>query len=199
MLEKIGRNIGKIFLGLVAILLFFLGYQCGNKDNSQSAVTKVVTNYRDTIFPKDTILTFKDKLIPYPVYIHDTTLLSLPTDSLDLYRFFVYNDSIEDSNIKIYSNILTQGRTLRKFKPSYKLKVPLIIRDSTVVKIDSFIYQEYKYKIYVGIIASPKMLAPTLDFSINRSTYSIGYDPFNKQPIIGFKYKLISWSPKKKK
>lgn len=30
MLEKIGRNIGKIFLSIVIIAIFILGYQCGS-------------------------------------------------------------------------------------------------------------------------------------------------------------------------
>jgi hypothetical protein len=205
MLEKIGKNINKIFLSLILIFLFiFLGYQCGNKNSDISEVTKNTSDTtsvhkRDTILPKDTVFLFKDKPVPYPVYIHDTLKVLKPIDSLDLHRFFVYNDSIEDANIKIYSKIVTQGRTLNSFKPSYKLKVPLIIKDSTVVKIDSLVYKPYKYEIHAGGIVGFKVLAPVIEMSIDKGTYGAGYDILNKSIIFTAKYRLHGWTPKSKK
>lgn len=199
MLEKIGKNIGNIFLGIIAITLFIFGYQCGNKviESTESKVV-TVTNYRDTIFPKDTIYVPKEKPIPYPVYIDTNTYKLKPIDSLEMYRFFVYNDSTEDANIKIYSKIVTQGRTLNSFKPSYKLKVPLIIKDSTVVKIDSLVYRPYKYEIHTGGIVGFKTASLTADLSVDKCTYGFGYDFINKTPVISFKYRLFGWTPRKK-
>lgn len=206
MLEKIKLNLNLIFLILVIILAFLLGKSCNNKTVFNSSVldnktTITSTHKRDTILPKDTVYILKDKPVPYPVYIDSGHYNIKPVDSLELYRFFVYKDSIEDKNIKIYSTIVTQGKTLSSFKPKYKLKVPLTIIDSVkTLRVDSvFITKSSKYQISAGLIASSKMLAPMLDLSINRSTYSVGYDPFNKTPVIGFKYKLIGWNPRRKK
>lgn len=196
------NNINKIFYLIVGILIFYWGKQCSNSNKTELIpVKETITRYRDTIFPKDTIYSFKEKRVPYPVYIDTNHIKYIikSIDSLELNRFFIYKDSIEDKNVKIYSNIVTQGKTLSSFKPTYKLKVPLIIKDSVVVKRDSLVFKPNKYEIHVGFIASPKIIAPMVDLSINRSTYSIGYDPINKQPVVGYKFKLIQWTPRNRK
>lgn len=199
MWTKIKDNWKVISIIIISLIVFLWGKSCGNKviePTEPKVVT--VTNYRDTIFPKDTVIKFKDKLVPYPVYIDTNTYVPKPIDSLDMSRFFVYNDSTEDSNIKIYSKIVTQGRTLNSFKPSYKLKVPLIIKDSTVVKQDSLIYKSYKYEIHAGGIVGFRTAAITADLSVDKCTYGFGYDFINKAPLISFKYRLFGWTPKKK-
>lgn len=206
MFKKIKSNLGGIFIILIILLLFFISYKCGNKniiisDSIKNTSDTISMHKRDTIFLKDTIIVFKDKLVskPYPIYIDTNKIKLQPLDSLQLYRFFIYNDSIEDSNIKIYSKIVTRGKTLNSFKPSYKLKVPIVIIDSikTIIKDSIFITSTKlsKYQLSVGFITSPQILAPMIDLSINRSTYSIGYDPFNKQPLIKYSFRL--WKSKK--
>lgn len=200
MWSKIKDNWNLIATVIIICMVFLWGKSCGNKEFKPEE-PKVVTviNYRDTIFPPDTIINLPTKLIPYPVYVKDTTgLKPQPIDSLELHRFFVYNDSTEDSNVKIYSKIVTQGKTLSSFKPSYKLKVPLIIKDSTVVKIDSLIYRPYKYEIHAGGIVGFNTAAITADLSVDKCTYGFGYDFINKAPLISFKYRLFGWTPKKK-
>lgn len=199
MWSKIKDNWNLIATMIIICIVFLWGKSCGNKTIEPTEPKVItVTNYRDSIFPKDTVITFKDKPVPYPVYIHDTTLIPQPVDSLELNRFFVYNDSTEDSNVKIYSKIVTQGKTLSSFKPSYKLKVPLIIKDSTVVKQDSLVYRPYKYEIHAGSIVGFKVLAPVVEMSINKATYGAGYDILNKSIIFIVKYRLFGWTPKKK-
>ena len=206
MFKKIKSNLGGIFIILIILLLFFISYKCGNKniiisDSIKNTSDTISIHKRDTIFLKDTIIVFKDKLVskPYPIYIDTNKIKLQPLDSLQLYRFFIYNDSIEDSNIKIYSKIVTRGKTLNSFKPSYKLKVPIVIIDSikTIIKDSIFITSTKlsKYQLSIGFITSPQILAPMIDLSINRSTYSIGYDPFNKQPLIKYSFRL--WKSKK--
>lgn len=199
MWTKIKDNWKVISIIIIGIIIFLFGKSCGNKivEPLTSKATNVI-NYRDTIFPKDTIYIPKDKPIPYPVYIDTNTYKSKPIDSLEMHRFFLYKDSIEDSNIKIYSEIHTQGKTLIKYKPSYKLKVPLIIKDSTVIKQDSLIYKPYKYEIHVGSIVGFKTVAPVIEMSINKATYGAGYDILNKSVIFTVKYRLHGWTPKKK-
>lgn len=199
MRSKIKDNWKSISIIIIGIVLFLFGKSCGNKviESTEPKVV-TVTNYRDTIFPKDTVYIPKEKPVPYPVYIDTDTYKPKPIDSLEMHRFFVYNDSTEDANIKIYSKIVTQGRTLNSFKPSYKLKVPLIIKDSTVVKIDSLVYKPYKYEIHAGGIVGFKTLAPVIEMSINKATYGAGYDILNKSVIFTVKYRLVGWIPKKK-
>jgi len=200
MWTKIKKNWKTIATVIIICIVFLWGKSCGNKTIEPTEPKVVtITNYRDTIFPKDTVITFKDKPVPYPVYIHDTTLIFQPLDSLEMHRFFVYNDSTEDSNIKIYSKIVTQGKTLNSFKPSYKLKVPLIIKDSTVVKIDSLVYRPYKYEIHTGGIIGFKTLTPVVELTIDKGTYGAGYDILNKSIIFTAKYRLHGWTPKFKK
>jgi len=200
MWSKIKDNWNLIATVIIICLVFLWGKSCGTKViEPQEPKVITVTNYRDTIFPPDTIINLPTKLVPYPVYVKDTSgLKPQPADSLELNRFFVYNDSTEDSNIKIYSKIVTQGKTLNSFKPSYKLKVPLIIKDSTVVKQDSLIYKPYKYEIHAGGIVGFKTLAPVIEMSINKVTYGAGYDILNKSIIFTAKYRLFGWTPKKK-
>ncbi len=201
MWNKIKDSWKTIVIVIIICGVFLWGKSCGSKV-IEPVEPKVVTvtNYRDTIFPPDTIINLPTKLVPYPVYVKDTTgLKSQPIDSLELNRFFVYNDSTEDSNVKIYSKIVTQGKTLNSFKPSYKLKVPLIIKDSTVVKMDSLIYRPYKYEIHAGGIVGFRTLAPVVEMSINKVTYGAGYDILNKSIIFTAKYRLFGWTPKKKK
>jgi hypothetical protein len=202
MLEKIGQNIGKIFLGIIIIAVFILGYQCGNNKNTsktqlEAHTDTLIVHTTDTIFPKDTIVRFKIKPIKGKI---DTLYKIVYLDSGACNRVYVYNDSIKTKDYDIYSKAHVQG-LFRELDLDVRLKVPLRIYDTTKITIkDSiFITKSPKYQIYTGIIATPKMLAPTIDLSINKCTYSIGYDPFNKQPLIGFKYRLISWNPKKKK
>lgn len=199
MWNKIKDNWNLIATVIIICMVFLWGKSCGSKEfKPQEPKVVTVTNYRDTIFPVDTIISFVDKPIPkpYPVYV-DTSYLQ-PIDSLEMHRFFIYNDSIEDSNVKIYSKIVTQGKTLSSFKPSYKLKVPLIIKDSTVVKQDSLVYRPYKYEIHVGGIVGFKTLAPVVEVSVNKATYGAGYDILNKSIIFTAKYRLFGWNPKKK-
>jgi len=200
MWNRIKDNWNLIATVIIICIVFLWGKSCGNKEFKPEELKVVtVTNYRDTIFPKDTVISFKEKKVFYPVYVKDTTgFKPQPVDSLELNRFFVYNDSIEDSNVKIYSKIVTQGKTLNSFKPSYKLKVPLIIKDSTVVKIDSLIYRPYKYEIHAGGIVGFNTAAITADLSVDKCTYGFGYDFINKAPLISFKYRLFGWTPKKK-
>jgi hypothetical protein len=40
------------------------------------------------------------------------------------------------------------------------------------------------------------MLSPVIMFSTDRVTYTLGYDPFNKTPILGYSFRI--WGSKKK-
>jgi len=202
MLEKIGKNIGKIFLGIIAIGLFIFGYQCGNNNNitskndSKTIVDTFTIHTTDTIKPEPKILWYPSK----PKIIIDTVTKPIYLDSSDCNRIYVYEDTIRTKDYDLYRKSHVQG-ILRYDTTGVKLKVPLMVTNSTTVTIkkDSLITHPYKYEIHVGILATPKMLAPMVELSVDKWSYSTGYDPFNKQPVIQVKYRIHGWAPKKKK
>ena len=73
-----------IFAIVIICLTFLLGKSC-SKDKLILQPKETVTNYRDTIFPKDTI--YLDKWHPSKP-IHDTTWILVPKDSLDCNKVF---------------------------------------------------------------------------------------------------------------
>jgi hypothetical protein len=194
MLKKIKDNLELICIVVIICIVFLLGKSCGNKViKTLDPEIITITNYKDTIFPKDTV--YEDKWHPSKPK-HDTVWI--PFDSVDVNKILVYNDTIKKPEYEAYTETTVQG-ILRDMKLGIKLKVPLIIKDCTLVKKDSLIYRPYKYEIHGGLVVGLTMLVPTIDLSIDRCTYSIGYNPFNRQPIIGFKYRLLGWTPKKRK
>lgn len=198
MFKTISDKIELICAIIIIAIIFYLGKQCGSSKSIEPIPDKVITviNYRDTIFPKDTV--YIDSLIPKYIPKHDTLWLPLPKDSIDCGRVFIYKDSIIKKDYNIYTTSHIQGK-LRAMEVGVKLKVPLEIHDSTVIKIDSLVYKPYKYEIHTGVMVGIKNIVPTIDLSIDKCTYSLGYDPFNKQPMIGFKYRLKGWTPRNKK
>lgn len=201
MLEKIGQNIGKIFLGIIAIALFIFGYQCGSgnigpKTDSKTIIDTFTIHTTDTIKPDPRILWYPSK----PKIRIDTVSIPVYLDSIECNRIYVYDDTIKTKDYDLYRKMSLQGK-LRYDSIGVKLKVPLMVTNSTTVTItkDSLIIHPYKYEIHTGILATPKMLAPMLELSVDKWTYSAGYDPFNKQPVIQVKYRIAGWCPKNKK
>lgn len=175
-----------IFAIVIICLTFLLGKSC-SKDKLILQPKETVTNYRDTIFPKDTI--YLDKWHPSKP-IHDTTWILVPKDSLDCNKVFQYDDTLVHKEYEVYSRVHVQGK-LRQMQLGVKLKVPLTIKDCTVVKRDTFIYRPSKYQFNVGLQASPQSLVPMIELGINKSSYGLGYDPFNKFPIVTYKYRIF--------
>jgi hypothetical protein len=185
--------IGAIF---IICIVFFLGKRCGdNKQNiikPDNSIVKTIVKYRDTIFPKDTVYLYKIKIGKSKV---DTFYKPVYLDSTTCNKVYVYNDSLIAKDYNIYSKTHVQG-TLRNLELGVKLKVPLIIKDSIIIKKDSLIYKPSKYELHIGLNAGSNMLAPSIELSINKLTYMVGYNPFNNNPIIGIKYRL--WKSKNK-
>lgn len=196
-MKLIKENITLIFTIIVICVVFWWGHSCGRSkiiEPQQNTITLI--NYRDTVFPKDTI--YKDTIIPKYIPKHDTIWLPLPKDSVDCERVFLYNDTISKKEYDVYTSAHVQGR-LRALDVGVKLKVPIMIKDCTVVKKDSLVYLPNKYEIHAGLVASPVSLYPTVEMSVDKNTFGVGYDPFNKIPYISYKFRIISWTPKKYK
>lgn len=207
MLQSLKDNKLKVIKwGLIALIALIGLVKCDSTINavkglikpSNSFIDTVITTKRDTIWAKDTIYVFKPKPIVKPIYIHDTVLKPSSIDTLEIYRFFNYKDTLKDSNIDIYRDIITQGKTLRYNKIAYKLKVPLTIIDSvktTITKKDT-IYKQPKYSIGVGASVGTQLLCPTANFTIDRHTFGFGYNLQTKTPTIQYNFRL--WSSKKR-
>jgi hypothetical protein len=196
MWTKIKDNWNLIVIILIICGVFLWGKSCGNKV-IEPIEPKVITitNYRDTIFPVDTF--YSHTIIPgKPRIIHDTVPVYY-LDSASCNRYYVYDDTIKDSKYDVISRQVVQGR-LSSSNIKVKLKVPLIIKDSIVVKMDSLIYRPYKYEIHAGGVVGFRTLTPVVEMSINKATYGAGYDILNKSIIFTAKYRLFGWTPKNK-
>lgn len=196
MWNRIKDNWNLIATVIIICVVFLWGKSCGNKIiEPQEPEIIIVTKYRDTIFPVDTF--YSHTVIPgKPRIIHDTIPVYF-LDSTECNRYYVYTDTIKDSKYEVISKQTIQGR-LSSSDIKVKLKVPLVIKDSTVVKMDSLVYRPYKYEIHAGGIVGFKTLSPVVEVSINKATYGAGYDILNKSIIFTAKYRLFGWNPKKK-
>lgn len=179
-----------IFSVIAIILVFFLGKQCNNtsKNDLKPHIDTLIINKVDTIRDTTTVFKIKEKKVIKYTYIYK------PIDSLkynNLKQYRVYQDTTRDSNIVIFSKDTVLGYLTSK-SLSYKLLVPLRIYDSTKLIITKEIPKPIlpKYQVKIGMLFNPKGIIPTLDLSIKRNTYTIGYDPFNKIPTIGYKYTI---------
>lgn len=188
-MKKLKENIDLIFIIILICAIFLMGKKCG--ENKEKTILKPesisIVKYKDTIFPKDTIYLHDIKILKGKV---DTFLKPVYIDSNKCNTVYKYEDSIITKDYNIYSKLYLQG-IFRDLQLGVKLKVPLIIKDSIVIKKDSFIYKPYKYEVFLSLMASPKMLAVGLDLRKDNSIYTIGYDPFNKMPILGYKYRIF--------
>jgi hypothetical protein len=85
---------------------------------------------------------------------------------------------------------------LKSLKVSYKLKVPLIIKDS--VTITNVVYRPSKVSIYSGLELSGNKsnfnLSPFVSAGINKAIISVRYGVLDKTFGIGVGYKIFSSS-----
>ncbi len=188
-----------IFYSIVIIGCFLLGYQCGNSKNTPKNDLEAI---RDTISIHtvdtliDTLTVFKTK--EKRVFVPEYEFIVIPPDSFTLAEFYKkrhYKDSYRDSNIQVQIEDTILGYLLHR-KVNYRLFVPLRIYDSTKVQITTSYPKLPKYQFSIGIDATPKNIFIGADLNINRTIYSIGYDPINKAPKIGLKYTL--WYSKRR-
>lgn len=191
-------NILKLIKWGIILIVAILLTTCGTnlvkdliKANKPTADT-VYTHKTDTIYgPKDTVYKFTPKTVF--VYIHDTVFQGplVSADSLEIYKFFTYRDTIKDANVEIYRNITTQGKTLRYNSTDYKLKVPLRIVDSVKETIKIPTLYPPTFQLGAGLTVGSNIFAPEIGVSYKRHTLSLGYNLTNKQPIAGYKFVLF--------
>ncbi len=183
------KNNLKLGFGVILIILIFiLGKQCNNssKNDFKPITDTLIINKTDTI--RDTLTVFKMKIntIYRPIEIYKS-IDSNKYNNIRQYR--VYQDTLRDTNIVIFIKDTILGY-LENRQLSYKLLIPLKIYDTTTVIITKQIPKLPKYQLKIGTLISSNYLSPNIDFSINRNTYSLGYDITNKIPTIGYKYTI---------
>ncbi len=190
-MSKLKDNLELIGVIVLICIVFLVGKSCGSKEQI-IAPKETITRYTDTIFPKDTI--YRDTIIPKWFPKHDTVWVPLPKDSVDCEKVYAYDDTLIKKDYEVYTRTHVQGK-LRALDIGVKLKVPLVIKDCTIVKRDTFIYRVLKYQIGAGTILTPKTIIPNIELQIKDNSFGVGYDLFNKYPIVTYKRTL--WKSKK--
>lgn len=181
-----------IFYITLVIGTFLLGTQtCKNKEIKY--ISKVETTH-DTIWPDTTKIE-----VPKSYMIHDTFKMieyyEIPQDSIQLQVFFqkrAYERSYKDKNIEILVQDTIVGYLIGQ-KTSYKAFKPISIVNSTIttVKSPDTLKIAPKWEFKAGTDITVKNLYLNVELELNRNSYNIGYDPFNKQIRIGYKRTLF--------
>lgn len=143
----------------------------------------VTVHTSDTVYPEPIIIEYwKTATVTDSIYVYepDSTLCNYVRE---------YQDTIDDTNITIYTTDIIKGKLLES-KLSYKLKIPIKIIDSVKTTITNTI--EPKYQIYGGIQGGYKSFGPYIDFTKNKLQVGIGYDLYNKSPQIRVGYRLFN-------
>lgn len=184
-------NLKQLFNLLLVVTLIVLSLvimkQCS--DLSKVEPSKVEIFHRtDTIWPpKDTVYVYKNIVIPKPV--HDTSWLPLNITLDSCNKVYKYTDSLKDDNIDLFYTDYVQGILLKK-DLKYKLKVPLKIIDS--IKVLEIREKKPIFVLSAGILASKNQVSPMGYIGFNKTEFGIGYDFFNKSPMLSYKYNLFT-------
>ncbi len=141
----------------------------------------------DTIYIKDTILSFKYIKIPIPKI--DTLYKVVYLDSGACNRIYVYEDSLKDTNISIYYKDYIQG-ILRNKNISYKLKVPIKIIDSITTIIT--ISKKPTFEFTGGFVAGKGIISPNIEIGLKRHKIGLGYNLISKSPNFSYKYTFFT-------
>lgn len=183
---------------IVVLLLFIVFKGCGTYSDEPQDIE--VERYTDTTYVThiDTLFFRKDTTVTKTVLSY-TNITLLPSDSSKLYTFENHvDDSLITGDIKTRVKIKDNKATLLSQELAYIAKFPkyihqidsVFIRDSIIVtklddKMGIFLGAEFGYG------PNGTLIAPTLALQFkNKSIIEAGYDPFNKQIIIGTKIKL---------
>lgn len=177
-------------LALVIMVLMLKG--CFMKPVVSEEPIPGIEYVHDTIFAKDTVIEFKKKYYPkWDSVLRIDTVFSCNQLKMDR----LYNDTASDKNIDIFNRSEVTG-ILKSLKVSYKLKVPLIIKDS--ITITNVVYRPSKVSIYSGLELSGNKsnfnLSPFVSAGINKTIISVRYGILDKTFGIGVGYKIFSSS-----
>lgn len=178
------KNILILFLILACIVLMLSkGCHKATLKNVVKSDTTII-HKRDTIWAKDTIFIHRaNPRLVDSIYVFDT-INSILCDYIRNYK-----DTLEDSNMTAYTDYVVRGQLIGSGM-SYKLKIPLIIYDSTKVTINTV--KELKMGLYGGLETGYKSVSPYIDFKLKKLDLGISYDIYNKSPKLRIGYRIFS-------
>tara|TARA_R110000868_G_scaffold307030_1_gene568503 strand:- start:1049 stop:1639 length:591 start_codon:yes stop_codon:yes gene_type:complete len=171
---------------LVLSLIFFLR-SCEKpvgKNRTIYMIDTVKIHTRDTVWAKDTTFV----LIGSPIVVDSIPYFDSTTGNLTDY-IRTYKDTIEDTNLVVFTEHLIKG-TLLGSGMSYKLKIPLVIYDSTTTTIK--IIEELNMGLYGGLESGYKTFSPYLDLKVKRWDFGASYDIYNKTPKVRVGYRILA-------
>ena len=179
---------------IILFILLLIDKSCRKPNKSFKQIETYIDTIKttDTIWAKDTIYKFKTIRQPKAtdsIFVHDTMLIKqLIPDYVDCTYLRVYNDSAWDENIILYYTDTIFGILFSK-NMSYKLKVPLIINNNTIINKKS------KFSLYTGIEAGGNKqtfnLSPYVLINHKKNQYFIRYDLVNKTTNIGLGIRIL--------
>lgn len=192
-MEKI-KNYLIIGLSLIVMILLLLK-GCSEEKVIIKEVIKV-EKQSDTVFTKEVLVKFKTIKYPEYKYIYklDTMVDNISVDSLAYNR--IYNDSLKDSNLTIFSDIKVLG-ILSQLDLSYKLKPkPSLITNNITTTITNTEFRPNKVQIYTGLqLGGNKTsfnISPFININVKKVTIQYNYGVLNKTHSIGVGYKIFN-------
>jgi hypothetical protein len=181
-------NIISFTIGVVLTLIMFKGCFNPEPEVVTTVVTKTDTIWGDTITLKgiDRWRTKHDTeyvVYPIPIITKEDTLRMMEMYKM---RYFERSYRNDKAHIVIQDSILGY---LMDQKVLYRNLAPDKIVDSTLVEKVS--YKPFKHEISGGIQVNTNQLYITGEYKKDKDAYSLSYDPFNKQILVGYKRTLF--------
>jgi len=183
---------------VIVLLMALVVIRCGGREEPEDIE---VDHYTDTTYIThiDTTL-FYDTIVKTKTLLSYTNITNIEKDTSKLYTFKTHvSDSLITgditTNIKVKDSVATLINQDIAYKPLFPKYIhqtdSIIIHDSTVVTI-------YKSKpkmfigadVAIGNSTNNGTIVPKLGIDFNSTILETGYDIFNKQFVIGAKYKL---------
>lgn len=180
------KNWSLLILTFMVILLLSLR-DCKNisqiqfaKPNKSQTIVKI-----DTIWAKDTVYQFKriTKVVTDSIPVHDTIISYAFCNYIRTYK-----DTLNDKNITIYTTDTVLGKELGS-GISYKLKIPLVIDNTTTITNNLSIDKEFGLGMMYNM--QQRDITPYMKFRFNNIDVLIGRSLFSKATNIGITYSLL--------
>ena len=192
MIKDIKNILLVVLFIIIAILLFKTG--CNKPSTDLSPKTDSVTTH-DTVWAKDTIIAFKSIYRPIHDTVYKIDTLKNDIDPFDLFFVREYGDTLDDTNQTIYTYVKTLGM-LDSMSIKYRLKVPVVINNTTTITNTIIETKIPKLSIYAGLEAggntSTFNLSPFINLNIKNNSISYRYGVLDKTHNVGVGIKLYN-------
>lgn len=188
-----------LLVGLtIAICVLILIKGCSEPFNNASIITPndTITTKSDTIYFRDTLVKFNTitKFKYITVTKFDTVKEGMSLDNLHFTR--VYNDSLVDTNLTIYSKVKAFG-LLDELDLSYRLKMhPKTITEYIVTTVNHTEIKNPNLSIYTGIELGGNStqfnLSPFVFVGFNKTSISYRYEVIHATHNVSIGYNLFN-------